>query len=169
MKKIGIMLLCSMIVLCSMSNNVQAAGKVTTKLQGWDLVDSGKHLDWGGTSKYIKEFKNAVKKWNNYKAGVIRKDTIKTKRDVKIMDSKGRAEKKVLAETSKAGRTIYFYTAKMDSLSSDKCLHVCMHELGHALGLGHNKKTDVMYAESSWVTKLSKNDKASYDKAYKKY
>lgn len=45
----------------------------------------------------------------------------------------------------------------------------CMYELGHALGLGHNKKTDVMYAESSWVTKLSKNDKASYDKAYKKY
>lgn len=37
------------------------------------------------------------------------------------------------------------------------------------LGLGHNKKTDVMYAESSWVTKLSENDKASYDKAYKKY
>ena len=151
------------------SVNVQAAESGKASIQSWDLVDSGKHLDWGGTSKYIKEFKSAVKKWNNYKSGVIRKDTIKTKQDVKIVDTKGRAEKKVLAETSKAGRAIYFYTSKMDSLSSEKCLHVCMHELGHALGLAHNQKNDVMSEISSWITKLSKNDKASYDKAYKKY
>lgn len=76
------------------SVNVQAAESGKASIQSWDLVDSGKHLDWGGTSKYIKEFKSAVKKWNNYKSGVIRKDTIKTKQDVKIVDTKGRAEKR---------------------------------------------------------------------------
>ena len=87
------------------SVNVQAAGNAKVSLQSWNPADSGKHLDWGGTSKYIKELKS---------------------------------------------------------------LHVCLHELGHALGLGCNQNSDVMYAESSWVIKLSKNDKASYDKAYKK-
>ena len=105
-KRIGI-LLCSMTILMNViSVNVQAAGNAKVSLQSWNPADSGKHLDWGGTSKYIKELKS---------------------------------------------------------------LHVCLHELGHALGLGCNQNSDVMYAESSWVIKLSKNDKASYDKAYKKY
>ena len=54
----------------------------------------------------------------------------------------------------------------MGAYSSDKKKNVCMHELGHALGLAHNASGDVMYAYVSTVTSLSANDKASYDYAY---
>ena len=43
-----------------------------------------------------------------------------------------------------------------------------VHEFGHALGLGHNERKDVM-SKFSNVTELTENDKKSYDAAYRKY
>ena len=70
--------------------------------------------------------------------------------------------------TSSAG-TIKFNTYQMDNFTSAQKRNVCTHELGHALGLAHNAKGDVMYAYVSSVTSLSANDKASYDASYKRY
>lgn len=36
----------------------------TISLNDWDLVDSGKHLDWSGSSKYVSQFNSAVNVWN---------------------------------------------------------------------------------------------------------
>ena len=47
-------------------------------------------------------------------------------------------------------------------------LNTVMHEFGHALGLGHNERKDVM-SKFSNVTELTENDKKSYDAAYRKY
>ena len=58
----------------------------TAILQSWSLVDSGKHLDWGGSSQYIEQFKSAVNIWNGYKSGVIREDDISIVQDVTIKD-----------------------------------------------------------------------------------
>ncbi len=70
--------------------------------------------------------------------------------------------------TSSAG-TIKFNTYQMDNFTSAQKRNVCTHELGHALGLAHNAKGDVMYAYVSSVISLSANDKASYDASYKRY
>ena len=52
----------------------------------WHLVDSGNHLDWSGSTGYQTQFNAAVNIWNNYKSGVIRKDSWNTINDVTISD-----------------------------------------------------------------------------------
>ena len=108
-------------------------------------------MDWKGSTSYQTQFNSAVSTWNNYKSGVIRKDAWNTINDVTISDYN--------EVSSTAGVTSSAGTIK----------NVCTHELGHALGLAHNAKGDVMYAYVNSVTSLSANDKASYDASYKRY
>lgn len=42
-------------------------------VQTWDLVDSGKHLDYDGNSTYMSYINTGAATWNAYKSGVIRK------------------------------------------------------------------------------------------------
>ena len=65
--------------------------------------------------------------------------------------------------------TIILNKYLMGNYSEKKKNNVLLHELGHALGLGHNKKGDVMYKKVSKVVKLSDNDKASLNSAMKKW
>ena len=141
--------------------------KYTVSLNTWDLVDSGKHLDWSGKTKYSSYVTTATKKWNAYKKGIIRKDTVSTINDVTVSDYHKKDKKWGVA--SKEG-TIKFNTYNMDKDKDDDAgrLNTVMHEFGHALGLGHNERKDVM-SKFSDVTELTENDKKSYDAAYKKY
>lgn len=120
------------------------------------------------TSDYLtlKQGTINLSKWNNYKSGVIRKDAWNTINDVTISDYNEVSS--TAGVTSSAG-TIKFNTYQMDNFTSAQKRNVCTHELGHALGLAHNAKGDVMYAYVSSVTSLSANDKASYDASYKRY
>ncbi len=144
--------------------NVDAANNV--KLQGWHLVDSGKHLDWTGKTKYSKRFNKAVEEWNNYKPRVIRKDTAFTIADVLISDYYLQTE--VAGVTTDTGH-IKFNKFHMDSFSLRKRRNTCTHELGHALGLAHNVKKSIMYEINTDMVHLRAADKASYDAAYKRY
>lgn len=144
----------------------------STPLLSWYLVDSSKHLDWTGSTKYSRYFNYAVDTWNNYKEGVIRKDTAFTMADVEISDFEEKSN--TAGRTSSTG-TIKFNTYVLDkyyvgaTINHEIIENVCLHELGHALGLAHNYNTDVMYMYISEMTSLSINDKASYDKSYARY
>lgn len=142
------------------------AALIVVKTLTWDLVDSGKKLDWGGSSAYLTSFTSAVPVWNNYKAGVIRKDTVSTVQDVTVSDY---YEVSTTAGVASPGGTIRFNTYHMGGYSSTKRKNVATHELGHVLGLAHNLSGDVMYSKVSTIVTLSLNDKASYDAAYRKY
>lgn len=39
-------------------------------VQTWDLVDSGKHLDYDGNSTYMSYINTGAATWNAYKSGV---------------------------------------------------------------------------------------------------
>ncbi|EUJ26895.1 hypothetical protein PCORN_13905 [Listeria cornellensis FSL F6-0969] len=61
---------------------VKAAAKVST----WDLVDSGKHMDYDGNSKYMSQVKFGAGLWNAHKKGVIRPDSASVIEDVYCSD-----------------------------------------------------------------------------------
>lgn len=132
-------------------------------IMSWSLLDSGKHLDWDGTSEYLSYFESGVDTWNAYKPGVIRKDSWSTIEDVAISDY---YEKNAVSGYTEMTGKICFNKYCMSRYSSAEKQHTCMHELGHALGLAHNQFGDIMYAELTYHTTLSGNDKASYDASY---
>lgn len=136
-------------------------------LATWDLVDSGKHLDWDGETNYMNYFRTAVNTWNAYKPGVIRADSWTVIEDVKISDYSG--DDSITVKISSNG-TIKFNQEVMDTLSSNNKTKACLFALGTALGLGKTDNSkDVMYKYNTSITTLSDNDKVSYDEAYKKY
>ncbi len=51
----------------------------------------------------------------------------------------------------------------MDNLSSAKRKNVALHELGHALGLIHSVKNNVMYGTVKGYTELGTQDKLDYE------
>ena len=138
-------------------------------VQTWDLVDSGKHLDYDGNSTYMSYINTGAATWNAYKSGVIRKDSAFVVEDVYVSD--------VNASNGWAGMTyssgkIELNTYYMSGYSNSKKQNVATHELGHALGLDHSTSTDVMDAAITGHTStqaLSQNDKYSYDAAYNNY
>jgi hypothetical protein len=46
----------------SISKNIFCCGTATTKvaIQLWDFVDTGKHLDWDGKTKYYIRWDNSI-------------------------------------------------------------------------------------------------------------
>ncbi len=139
----------------------------TVSLNSFWLADSGKHLDWGGKTKYDSYVPDAARVWNSHKSGIIQKDTVIARQDVVFRDIK--EESKVLGVTKLKERSIELNTYRMDKASDNVRLSVIIHEFGHALGLGHNDPADVMYEENRGVIELTTSDKKSYDAAYERY
>lgn len=136
-------------------------------IQTWHLVDSGKHLDWDGSTIYQDNFDFGVDVWEDYKSGIIREDTIWIIEDVEVLD---RDENATWAgRVSPTIDTLEFNIFQMDDLSEEERNMVAIHELGHALGLDHNTSSDIMFASVTTQNTLSSNDKASYDDSYDRY
>lgn len=143
-------------------------------------VDSGKHLDWSGSTTYSSNFNTGVNTWNNYKSGVIRRDGILTVNDVTISDVSDLSGNTVALTTQRysgsggksVSATIQFSTAKMNNLSDIKRTIVCTHELGHTLGLDENNDNGTsLVMQNNIATNTSNNvlhseDKFNYDYMY---
>ena len=140
---------------------ISAAGNISTL--SWNLVDSTKHLDYAGSTKYLSSVNFGKSLWNAYKAGVIRVSSGSAATDVTLSDYYQSSS--AVAVTSSQG-TIKFNKYYMDTYTIEKKRMVCAHELGHALGLAHNLSGSIMYAYVTSVNILSVHDKASYDYCY---
>lgn len=138
----------------------------TTAVLNWDLVDSGGHLDWTSESSYTNHVWTASFKWNAVH-NVIRQHTLANVNDVKIYDTNN--SENWSGMTYPDGR-IELNNYYMIGYSQNKRLSVVMHELGHALGLGHNRVTDVMCGSAdAFPVELSENDIESFHIAYSRY
>ena len=83
MLKKSLVIVLTLVMVMGMSISAFAA---TTAINDWILVDSGKHCDWDGTTKYLKLFETSVSTWNGYKSEVFRKDSAAVIEDVHISD-----------------------------------------------------------------------------------
>ena len=158
--------------------NASARYYVLYLLDVWS-VDSGKHLDWNGTTNYMSNWNNGVQTWNNYKSGVIRKDGAFTINDVTISDVNSLTANTV-ALTNQTYRnpgksisaTVQFSKTEMDKLSTVKKNIACSHEIGHLLGLDENNNDGtnlIMFNIIAYNTSnniLHNIDKFHYDYMY---
>lgn len=146
------------------------AALVRSSILGYDMVDSGKHLDWDHDTAYASSVRAAAKTWNNYKSGVIREDTSTTIEDVYIYDYSQRNNYPGTTFYGGFGaNTISLNSYYMESYNSTWKQAVATHELGHALGLDENLTGDVMDPIARGKVSLTANDEASYNAAYAKY
>lgn len=156
----------AMIALVGLSVYSPINVEAKAKLLNWNLVGKDKHLNWSGKTRYQKEFDYGVRVWNKHKKGVIRKKSRKMKNNLTVSDYT--KKEPVVAVTSGRG-TIKINNYHMRNLTTNQKRNVMIHELGHALGLAHNTKSDVVFTYVTSKTTLSKNDKESYNAVYKKY
>lgn len=135
-----------------------------------DNVDSGGHLDWDYDTTYYSQTVWGMDLWNSYKKGVIRKDSIFVLEDIFVTDIDS-ATAGYYGYRDKANAKIYFNKYSMKKLDANGKKSVAAHELGHALGLGHNKNNSkaVMTDAHAFPTTLHKDDKDSYNAAAKLY
>lgn len=156
-------ILCSVILSITMVDSVLADAYIQT----WDLVDSGKHLDYDGNSKYMSYANTGASIWNGYKSGVIRRDSVLVIQDVYISDiNKANGNTGVTYSNGKIELNKYY----LENCTDDQITNTVTHELGHALGLDHGPlSSDIMYSSQTNVKTLSQNDKDSYDAAYNNY
>lgn len=142
--------------------------KVANSLLSWDLVDSGKHLDYfSESSTYLSYAESAATVWNSHIEGVVRKDNALRTREVDIVDAQNLGN--AVAITTGGGE-IQINTSSFSDLSDEQKLNLFIHEIGHALGMGHqNSKSNVLYYTVNSTTTLKKANKDSYDLAYERY
>ena len=142
--------------------------KAAKSLLSWDLVDSGKHLDYyADDSAYKSYVETAVSVWNGHKQGVIREDNLLRTREVEVVDFQTLENASGLMDPN---GTLKINSSFMNSVEENKKINLLVHEIGHALGMGHiTGKNNVMsYVVNTKIT-LTESNTVSYDMAYDRY
>lgn len=145
----------------------------TPRLWGYFLVNKTTNkMKIGGSTKYANLMLSAGTTWNSYKSGVLQLTLTGTTSSLDAVVSDYSASGSTMGVTTYSSRSIRLNTRAMDAsgVTDNNRKNVCLHELGHALGLDHRHDWDgIMYKYNSPETTLKQQDKWNYDKSYVRF
>ena len=134
-----------------------------------ELVNSTKHLNYNTENSYKSYVENARDTWNGYIADVIRK-YIPIIRPATVSIVGDSFLEGATGLTDYANQTIKISTTYWANLTEDQKKNVILHEIGHALGIGHiDESNAVMYYANTQNLSLTYNDTVSYSMSYSRY
>ncbi len=162
-KSLKFLIICAAVFIFSLAFET-ASPEAAVKTLNWSLV-KGKDLHWRNNSKYTTQLNQAISTWNGYSSGTIKVFT-STNTDVVVSDY---SENSSVAGVTSPQRTIKLNKKQMDNLTATQKRNVTTHEFGHALGLDHSTKGNVLYAYVSSVITLGQSDKDSFNAAKKNW
>lgn len=168
-------LLTATTVLSSLFFNTTTSLAATAAITGWDLVDSGGHMDYTLNSKYADSVPDAIKIWTGYiGTSVIRHDSGTTLADCDIYDAYEPTENwngTTMSLGEWIAGCIQLNTYYMDTYSTATVKFIIAHELGHTLGCDDNgcSTSNIMYGYTASNSSLTSHDKASVDLAKKSW
>lgn len=145
--------------------NVDKANASSLKINSWNLVDSGKHLDWDGNSTFTETWALSVSAWNAVH-NIIRPDSWRWIQDVWVTGYYT-ANDNVMGYCTSGG-TIAFNGFYFNTMTNDERQKTQMHEIGHALGLDENNTSlnSIMKQGRRAQVTLAMEDVEAFDYLY---
>jgi hypothetical protein len=131
-------------------------------VEGYSAVDEGE-IRWGGTTKYLTQWKAGISTWQALRKIYIAPDTVWTFEDLTVSDVYNSDTQFAGWYQPKVGSdSLKFNTYYMNKATNAQKQLASTHELGHALGLDHSIPGNVMYFMGDSQTWLGTQDKYDY-------
>lgn len=147
--------------------SISVVSASTVSILTWWLNGNDGMLRYYSYTKYYSNADFGCRTWNKYTKTICSR-VYDSSINKPVIISDENVNGSAFGTAFSSGK-IVLYKSKMDPASETTRNHVLLHELGHALGLAHNREKDVMYMYMNNVIVPTENDIASLKASSSRY